>query len=87
MVFLCAAHENRMILSSFGGDEHLGHANIIRLSHRPFNDVDTMDKVLINNWNSVVTDDDDVYILGDLIFKTTKGYDYYLKQLNCYKNH
>ena len=26
-------------------DEHLGHANIIRLSHRPFNDVDTMDKV------------------------------------------
>lgn len=67
-------------------DEHLGHANIIRLSHRPFNDVDIMDKALINNWNSVITDDDDVYILGDLIFKTTKGYDYYLKQLKGRKH-
>ena len=67
-------------------DEHLGHANIIRLCHRPFENVDVMDQALIDNWNSVITDNDDVYILGDLIFKTTKGYDYYLKQLKGKKH-
>ena len=52
-------------------DLHLGHANIIRLSNRPYKDVDEMDNDLINRWNSVITDTDDVYIIGDLIFKTS----------------
>lgn len=67
-------------------DLHLGHANIIRLSSRPYKDVDEMDNDLINRWNSVITDTDDIYIIGDLIFKTSKGYDYYLKQLNGKKH-
>lgn len=51
-------------------DEHFGHANIIHHSHRPFSSVEEMDKTLIDNWNSVVTDDDDVWIVGDLMYKT-----------------
>lgn len=28
-----------------------------------------MNRTLINNWNSVVTDEDDVYVLGDFAFR------------------
>ncbi len=41
-------------------DTHFGHNNILRLSNRPFNTVEEMDKVIIDNWNSRVTDNDDV---------------------------
>lgn len=61
-------------------DLHLGHFNIIGHSHRPFATVEEMDKVLIDNWNSVVTDKDDVYCLGDLMFRA-KNPESYLKQL------
>lgn len=67
-------------------DLHLGHTNIIRLSNRPYTTVDEMDKDLIDKWNSVVSDNDDIYIVGDLIFRTNKGYEYYLKQLRGKKH-
>ena len=64
-------------------DLHLGHANIIKHSKRPFDNVLEMDKVLIENWNRVITDKDDVYILGDLAFRShhddTKQYLFQLK--------
>jgi calcineurin-like phosphoesterase family protein len=53
-------------------DTHFGHANICKFLRtdgtklRPWNDVDEMDKVLINNWNSVVGVKDKVYHLGDV---------------------
>ena len=50
-------------------DTHLGHDNIRRLSHRPFETVEEMDRTIIENWNKKVTDKDDVYILGDFSFK------------------
>lgn len=52
-------------------DTHFGHANVMRydnrLNHngRHFNDVKEMDAELIKNWNSVVTNNDTVFILGD----------------------
>lgn len=50
-------------------DLHLGHANVIRFDNRPFGDVSEMDEKLINNWNGVVTNNNDtVYILGDLLW-------------------
>lgn len=52
-------------------DLHLGHYNIIKLCNRPFKSIDEMNNVLIKNWNSVVTDNDDVYIVGDLFYRTT----------------
>lgn len=50
----------------FTADLHLGHANIIKYCQRPFGSVREMDKTLIDNWNSVVTPEDLVYVLGDL---------------------
>ena len=66
-------------------DTHLGHANVIRFQNRPFKDVEEMDKTIIDNWNSVVTDEDDVWILGDLIYKA-KDPIVYLKQLKGKKH-
>lgn len=51
-------------------DLHLGHANIIRYSHRPFADVAAMDEGLIERWNAVVGDDDEVWVLGDVAMGT-----------------
>lgn len=53
-------------MNYFISDLHFGHFNIIRYDNRPFNSIEEMDKVLIDNWNSVVSDDDTVYILGDI---------------------
>lgn len=69
-----------MVLNYYISDLHFGHANIIRLCNRPYNTVQEMDEDLINKWNSVITDDDDVYILGDLIFRADDP-EKYLKAL------
>lgn len=66
-------------------DTHFGHDNIRRLSNRPFNSVEEMDKTIIENWNSKVTDDDDVYILGDFSYKSEDPIEY-LKKLNGKKH-
>ena len=50
----------------FTSDLHFGHKNIIRFDNRPFTSVEEMDKVLIERWNNKVTDEDTVYILGDI---------------------
>lgn len=68
-------------MNYYVSDLHLGHSNIIRLSNRPFSTIEEMDKTLIDNWNSVVTNQDDVYILGDISYKS-KNVEHYLKQLN-----
>lgn len=49
----------------FIADTHFGDDSIRRYENRPFENCDEMDKVLIDNWNSVVNDNDEVYVLGD----------------------
>lgn len=46
-------------------DPHFNHTNIIKYCGRPFKTVEEMDKKLIENWNSVVTDNDYIFCLGD----------------------
>ena len=46
-------------------DLHFGHENIIKYESRPFNNVEEMNKKLIELWNSVVEKEDLVYVLGD----------------------
>ena len=48
-------------------DHHFGHANIIGYCARPFSDVDAMNQAMVDRWNDVVADDDEVWILGDLV--------------------
>ena len=54
----------------FIADTHFYHEAIIEFSKRPFQDVADMNKQLIENWNSVVkSPQDEVYILGDFLYK------------------
>ncbi len=50
----------------FTSDLHFGHRNIIRFDNRPFTSVEEMDRTLIEKWNNKVSEDDIVYILGDI---------------------
>lgn len=49
----------------FTSDTHFGHANIIRYCQRPFASVAEMDAVMIQNIQSTLTEDDELYFLGD----------------------
>lgn len=54
----------------FTSDLHFNHTNILKYcsDSRPFSSVDEMNEAIINNWNSVVGQDDIVYVLGDFGF-------------------
>ena len=67
------------------GDPHFGHANVIRFDHRPFLDTDEMDRTLIALWNDRVQQDDTVYILGDLCYRSVREPEWYLRQLKGHK--
>jgi calcineurin-like phosphoesterase family protein len=53
----------------YTADLHLFHKKIIKMCNRPFDDTDHMEKVFIENWNSVANKDDDTYVLGDFSYK------------------
>lgn len=57
-------------MTFFTSDQHFGHFNIIRLSRRPFATVEEMDATMLARWNAKVREDDTVYILGDLFFRS-----------------
>ena len=67
-------------------DLHFGHKNVLRFDNRPFADADLMDKVLINNWNERVTEDDTVYVLGDAFWKNEEGSVSIMHRLNGHKH-
>lgn len=66
----------------FVGDTHFGHANIITHAKRPFTSAGEMDEVLIQNWNQVVGRNDDVYDVGDFVFRAIRPVIYYTGRLN-----
>ena len=49
----------------FTSDNHFGSKRTLELSKRPFESVEEMDRVMINNWNSKIKPNDYVYHLGD----------------------
>lgn len=67
----------------FIADTHFKHENILRFSKRPFGTIEEHDQTLIDNWNTTVSETDEVYILGDLTL-SHKGSDanQLLSQLN-----
>lgn len=50
----------------FISDLHFSHQNIIKYCGRPWDNYKGMNAALISKWNSVVTETDEVYVLGDV---------------------
>jgi len=69
----------------FTSDTHYGHANVIKYSNRPFQDVDEMNEMMIKNWNDVVRPGDLVYHLGDFAFTTLEKATEIARRLNGQK--
>ncbi len=51
----------------------LGHVNIVKYDNRPFANVLLMNQGIIENFNKVVKDKDDVYYLGDFALNIEQG--------------
>lgn len=61
-------------------DTHFGHKDIISFDNRPFFDTKDMKDTFVNNWNSVVSNKDIVYALGDVFW--TEQDQSIIKELN-----
>ena len=49
----------------FTSDTHFGHHNVIGYCSRPFADVRAMDEAMLTNMQQRLTEEDDLYFLGD----------------------
>jgi len=75
----------------FTSDFHINHYNIIRYTNRPFKTLEEMNNTIIKKFNERVKEDDQVFFLGDFIFRSGSGRGegekdkpgYFQKQLNC----
>ena len=81
----------------FISDTHFGHANMLTFMNydgtrmRPFNSVEEVDELMIENWNKMVKPTDKVYHLGDCFYKSSNP-DQIMSRLNgqkvlCRGNH
>lgn len=66
----------------FTSDCHFNHVNAIPYCDRPFETVEEMNQTLIDNWNSVVKNEDTVYVLGDFIMGSPSTVKNIVNQLN-----
>ncbi len=71
-------------------DTHFGHKKVIKYSKRPFDSIEEMHAIIIENWNKVVHPRDVVWHLGD--FCWGRNPEQYRKPLNgqihlCLGNH
>lgn len=92
-VVIAVLKEGDWMAVLFTSDLHLGHANIILTGGRNlescgenFAAVEEMNDFLIRKWNEKVKEDDIVYILGDLSYRSSISVKTYLKQLKGRKH-
>ncbi len=67
-------------------DTHFGDAAILRYENRPFRSVEEMDEALIRNWNSTITSEDTVFVLGDFSAYDLKKTAAICQRLNGHKH-
>lgn len=71
----------------FISDTHFFHENILKFKDlsgrktRPFQTIEEMHETIIENWNSVVNDNDYVYHLGDVTFRYGKEFNELMSRL------
>lgn len=63
-------------------DTHFWHKNIIKYCDRPFDTVESMNAGMVERWNSVVGDNDEVWFLGDFAFSGKNKQLVLFEQLN-----
>ena len=54
-------------------DLHFGHDKPFIYGDRGFDTVEEHDRALVDNWNRVVSDEDTVYVLGDIMLKDNEN--------------
>ena len=62
-------------------DLHFCHDQGFIYEPRGFNNIGDMNQTIVNNWNKVVTPEDDVYLLGDVMLNNNEEGIKLLKQL------
>ena len=65
-------------------DLHWGHNNVLDFDNRPFKTVEEMRDHMIEEWNKIVEKNDNVYILGDCVWKNSEWE--YVQKLNGVKH-
>ena len=70
----------------FTSDLHLGHSKVLPIRPMFHGDIEAHDEYLISMFNQRVRNKDEVYILGDLCFRSTKPVEYYLERLHGRKH-
>jgi calcineurin-like phosphoesterase family protein len=70
----------------FTSDIHFGHKNILKYDKRPFKHISEHDERIIENWNHLISNQDDVYYLGDFAFAPRDYIESILMRLNGRKN-
>ena len=66
----------------FTSDTHFWHENILKFCNRPFSSIEEMNDTIINNWNSVVKENDIVFHLGDFCFCGSDKFKELIEKLN-----
>lgn len=70
----------------YTSDLHFYHKNVIDYCSRPFETVEQMNETIVENWNSVVSPDDTVYVLGDVFFRLSATTELFLDRMNGTKH-
>lgn len=63
-------------------DWHFCHTRDFLYEPRGFNNVDDMNEAIVEKYNSVICDEDDVYVLGDLMLNDNEKAIEYIEKLN-----
>lgn len=67
-------------------DLHFGHQRVIEMDGRPFETIEQMDETIMERWNERVTEEDDVYIVGDFAYHNAYTASWYLRRLRGRKH-
>lgn len=71
----------------YTSDLHLSHTNIIKYENRPFACIEEMNNTIIDNINYRLSENDELYILGDFTLeKTPRRVSQLIKRIKCKKH-